>query len=96
MSRRLGRHIDGRGFKNINAITRTVPSVLALSTHSRRARRKNTMATLTSELRTARRQTKLATRTVQSTQLLLIAQTQKCISLKRSRDNECSKMEDAC
>ena len=54
------------------------------------------MGKLNSELRTARRQTKLATRTVQSTQLLLIAQKQKCISLKRSRDNECSKMEDAC
>jgi len=96
MSRRLGRHIDGRGFKNINTITRTVPSVLAPPTRSRRARRKNTMATLKSELRTARRQTKLVTMTYQSTQQLLIAQEQKTISFKSSRDNEPSKMKDAC
>ena len=62
-TRRLGQRINVRDYKTSNAITRTVPTVRASHTHSRRARRKITMATLKLQLSTARRQTKLATRT---------------------------------
>ena len=95
-SKRLGRRRDARDYKNQNNITRTRRTVPASPTHSRRARRKITMATLKSQLSSARRQTSIATRTSLSTAKLLIEQKQKTISLKSSRDNERSKMNDAC
>jgi len=44
-SRRLDRRIDVRDYKNSNRITHTIPTLRAPPTHSRRARRNNTMTT---------------------------------------------------
>ena len=99
-SKRLGRRKDARDYKNQNVITRTRRTDTAMPTHSRRARRKITMATLKSQLKSqfssARIQTSIATRTSLSTAKLLNEEKRKTISLKSSRDNERSKKNDAC
>ena len=95
-SKRLGRRKDARDYKNQNVITRTRRTDPASPTHSRRARRKITMATLKSQLSSARIQTSIATRTSLSTAKLLNEEKRKTISLESSRDNERSKKNDAC
>ena len=95
-SRRLGRRTDARDYKSRTNIAGTHRIVLAPPTHSRRARRKMTMATLKSQLSSARRQTSIATRTCRSTAELLSKQKRKTMSLKSSCDNQRSKMNDAC
>ena len=95
-SRRLGRRNDARDYKSRTNIAGTHRIVLAPPTHSRRARRKMTMATLKSQLSSARRQTSIATRTCRSTAELLSKQKHKTMSLKSSCDNQRSKMNDAC
>ena len=95
-SRRLGRRNDARDYKSRTNIAGNHRIVLAPPTHSRRAKRKMTIATLKSQLSSARRQTSIATRTCRSTAELLGKQKRKTMSLKSSCDNQRSKMNDAC